>query len=137
MKKVAKTENTHRSGKRKRAVARATISTGTGLVRVNNVVLENHNPNLAKLKIMEPIILAGTKMGTINIDVQVMGGGYMSQAEAARTAISRALIDRYSDLKTDFLNYDRTLLVADTRRKESSKPNCHGRARAKVQKSYR
>ena len=40
-------------------------------------------------------------------------------------------------LKEIFLNYDRNLLVADVRRKEPSKPNRHGQARSKVQKSYR
>jgi ribosomal protein S9 len=35
------------------------------------------------------------------------------------------------------VDYDRTLLVADVRRKEKRKPNTAGKARAKVQKSYR
>ena len=40
-------------------------------------------------------------------------------------------------LKEAFLKYDRTMLVADVRRKEPSKPNRHGKARSKRQKSYR
>ncbi|MEK6868559.1 MAG: 30S ribosomal protein S9, partial [Nanoarchaeota archaeon] len=40
-------------------------------------------------------------------------------------------------LKSIYLDYDRLLLVADVRHKESAKPNSHGQARSKVQKSYR
>jgi REP element-mobilizing transposase RayT len=40
-------------------------------------------------------------------------------------------------LKDKFMKYDRTLLVADVRRKEAHKPNRHGKASAKVAKSYR
>ncbi len=51
----------------------------------------------------------------------------------------KALIDytKSERLKETFLKYDRNLLVADVRRKEPSKPNRHGQARAKRQKSYR
>ncbi|MEM4366460.1 MAG: 30S ribosomal protein S9, partial [Candidatus Woesearchaeota archaeon] len=40
-------------------------------------------------------------------------------------------------LQQAFLSYDRALLVSDIRKKEERKPNRHGKARAKVQKSYR
>ena len=41
-----------------------------------------------------------------------------------------------ADLRKAFLSYDRTLLVADVRRKEQRKPN-DSKARAARQKSYR
>ncbi len=74
----------------------------------------------------------------VKIDVNVRGGGVMSQAEATRLAIARALISftQNKKLEKEFLNYDRHLLVADTRRKETCKPN-DSKARAKRQKSYR
>ena len=52
---------------------------------------------------------------------------------------AKALVEysKNSKLKEQFLEYDRNLLVADVRRKEPAKPNRHGQARAKRQKSYR
>ena len=126
------------SGKRKMAVARATVQEGKGRVRVNRVPLEIHQPALARLKMMEPLELAGPKVGKVDIDVMVEGGGVMGQAEAVRTALARSILKWRNDpaIKDAYLSYDRTLLVNDSRQKESKKP--HGRgARKKFQKSYR
>jgi len=127
------------SGKRKRAIARAALKNGKGNIRINNQMLESFEPKFARMKIMEPLILAGDLVKKVDIDINVAGGGIISQAEAVRLAIARALVEysKSSSLKESFLKYDRHLLVADTRRKEASKPNRHGQARAKRQKSYR
>ena len=129
----------HMSGKRKRAIARATLKQGKGNIKINNQMLESFEPKFAKMKIMEPLLLAGDLTKKIDINVNVTGGGIISQAESVRLAIARALVEysKSSSLKDNFLKYDRHLLVADTRRKEASKPNRHGKARAKRQKSYR
>ena len=126
----------HTSGKRKCAIARATLKPGKGIVRVNNQMIDVVKPELARMKIQEPISLAGNISG-INLNVNIIGGGSMSQAEAARLAIARALVRYNKKLEKVFLNYDRHLLVADVRRKETRKPNCRGKARSKRQKSYR
>jgi len=125
------------SGKRKQAIARATLTQGKGIVRVNNQLLQSYTPVIARHKIMEPLQLAPDVADKVNISVNIRGGGYNSQAEAARLAIARSLVEHSSRLKERFLNYDRQLLVADIRRKETSKPNSQGNARAKRQKSYR
>ena len=125
------------SGKRKRAIARATLTQGNGIIRINKIALDCYQPKLARLKLREPLLLAGGAADKVNIDVNVNGGGFMSQAEASRLAIARALVQSDKKLEEVFLKYDRHLLIADVRRKESSKPNCHGQARAKRQKSYR
>jgi small subunit ribosomal protein S9 len=127
----------HIRGKRKRAIARATLREGKGHVRINGISLDLVQPTIARLKIREPIMLAGETAGNVDIDVNVCGGGYMSQAEAARLSIARALAHFNKKLEKVFLEYDRLLLVADVRRKETHKPNRHGKARSKVQKSYR
>ncbi|MBC8500614.1 MAG: 30S ribosomal protein S9 [Nanoarchaeota archaeon] len=127
----------HVSGKRKRAVARVTLKNGTGKITINNLNLDYYEPKLARMKIKEPLLLAKDITDRVDIEVNVFGGGYMSQADAARLAIGRALIKYNSKLKDLFLNYDRQLLVADVRRKECSKPNSRGNARSKRQKSYR
>jgi len=126
------------SGKRKMAVARATIMRGKGRVRVNHVPVEILTPELARLKIMEPVRLAGKKIETLDIDVDVRGGGLMGQADAVRTAIARAVVKYTSDeeLESLYRDYDRTLMVPDTRRKLPKKPLGRG-ARKKRQKSYR
>ena len=96
-------------------------------------------PKISRLKLKEPLILAGDVANKVDIHVRVNGGGTTSQAEASRLAVAKALVDftKNDKLKEVFLNYDRNLLVADVRRKEAAKPNRHGQARSKVQKSYR
>lgn len=127
----------HTSGKRKRAIARATLTLGNGTIRINSQLLSCLEPALSRAKIEEPLIIAADAAKTVDIRVRVIGGGPNSQAEAARLAISKALVELDSSLQQLFLNYDRSLLVADARQKEASKPNRHGKARSKTQKSYR
>lgn len=126
------------SGRRKNAVARATIKSGNGKVLFNKVPLDIITPEINRLRLKEPLIIAGAIANQVNIDVNVYGGGITSQAEAARLVIAKALIEYTKDekLKRKYLDYDRQLLVADVRRKETCKPN-DSKARAKRQKSYR
>jgi small subunit ribosomal protein S9 len=128
----------HTSGKRKKAIARATLKEGTGKVRINNIHLENYSPKMFKMKIMEPLILAGDTSNKVDINVRVEGGGISGQTDAARLAIARSLAEyaKGERLKNTFLEYDRHLLVADVRLPEPSKPN-DSKPRAKRQKSYR
>lgn len=136
---MKKTNLTNTSGKRKMAVARARVVKGAGRVRVNDMPLEIYEPELARLKIMEALYLAGEeRVGKIDIDVNVRGGGIMGQATAVRTAVARGLVEHYADeeLKELFLRYDRSLLVNDPRRKEP-KHQLGAGARKKKQKSYR
>lgn len=125
------------SGKRKRAVARATLKPGTGKVKINNLLLSHYGSGYVRARIMEPMLLAGDAGKKLDIAVRVNGGGPSGQADAVRLAIARALAEHDQKLKSVFLEYDRQLLVADVRRKEPRKPNSHGKARAKRQKSYR
>ncbi len=127
----------HVSGTRKRAVARATLVPGGGMVRINSRLITAFPENMYRAKIEEPLVLAGDVAKQVNIDISVFGGGPNGQADAIRLAIAKALAAHDKKLHSVFLDYDRTLLVADVRRKEASKPNRQGKARAKTQKSYR
>ena len=130
----------HTSGKRKHAIARATLNNGIGLIKINNQLLANYSNKIARLKILEPVKLATDNVTKkINIKVKVSGGGFQSQAEACRLAIAKGLVEytKSDKLKSIFLDYDRHLLVADTRRNEPCKPNDSGKPRRKRQKSYR
>ena len=126
------------SGKRKTSIAKATVMKGIGRVRINNMPVEIYEPEIARVKIMEPLRIADKHFDKVDIDVCVQGGGFMSQANAVRTAIARGLVEFTGDagLKVQYLSYDRNLLVNDSRIKESKKPLGRG-ARKKRQKSYR
>ncbi|MEM4160657.1 MAG: 30S ribosomal protein S9, partial [Thermoplasmata archaeon] len=119
-------------------IARAYIREGKGRVRINKVPIEIYQPELARLKVMEPLILAKEKALKVDIDVVVRGGGIMGQASAARTAIAKALVKFLGDRELEelFKKVDRNLLVSDPRRKLPKKPGGRG-ARKKRQKSYR
>jgi len=127
------------SGKRKTAVARATIRSGRGRIRINNVPLEIYEPRIARLKIMEPLLQVDEDiLKQIDINTRVSGGGFMGQAEATRMAIARGILrwTKSKHLQSRFTKYDRTMLAGDPRQKEPKKFGGPG-ARAKRQKSYR
>ena len=139
------------SGKRKRAVARAVLTEGTGKVTINK---RGHKTlqNFDMLKIEEPIRIAEHVLGKKNFDVaiNVRGGGEKGQIEAARLALARAILEfsksnakiksseksEDKELEKEYQNYDWSLLTADVRRKEAYKPG-DSKARAKRQKSFR
>ncbi|MGQ4833154.1 MAG: 30S ribosomal protein S9 [Candidatus Asgardarchaeia archaeon] len=127
------------SGSRKTAIARAVIKEGKGRILINKKPVEIIEPELARLKIMEPILLAPQDLvNSVDIRVDVRGGGFMSQAEAARMAIARALVawSGSLELKQKYIDYDRTMLVGDPRRTEPKKFGGPG-PRRRRQKSYR
>ncbi len=126
------------TGKRKAAIARATVRKGQGLMRYNGVPLELVEPEIVRQKIQEPLLMVGDRVRTLNISVSTQGGGIIGQASAARTAVARGLVAWLKDdaLRSSFRHYDRTLLVNDPRRKLPKRPGGRG-ARARRQKSYR
>ena len=127
------------SGKRKTAIARATVRLGKGRVRINNVPLEIFEPKIARDKILEPLLLTEDKVwNQLDIKVTVAGGGFMGQAEASRMAIAKGLLKwtKSTRLRTTLKDYDRTMIAGDPRRSEPKKFGGPG-ARARDQKSYR
>ncbi|OYT51949.1 MAG: 30S ribosomal protein S9 [Desulfurococcales archaeon ex4484_204] len=127
------------SGKRKTAIAKAIIRPGRGRVWINGIPLEIFPVEMAKLKIMEPLLLAGEDIwGSVDIRVTVKGGGVMAQADAVRTAVARGLVE-YIDselLKRLYKEYSRPMLAGDPRRTEPEKWMRYS-ARRWRQKSYR
>ena len=126
------------SGKRKTAIAKAVLRSGAGKITFNNYPLNLVNPETARMKLMEPLIVAGEKAKNIDIKIKAQGGGVISQAEAARVAIARGLIKwtKSAQLKRALKNQDRAMLAGDPRRAESKKFGGPS-ARARKQKSYR
>jgi len=133
MKKIIK------SGKRKRAIAKAVLEEGIGSIKINKKDYKTLDL-FDKLKIEEPLRIAKHILGKLNfnVNINVKGGGAKGQIEAARVALAKAIIDfsKSKILEKAFLEYDRNLLVADVRRKEAYKPG-DSKARGKRQKSYR
>ena len=125
-------------GKRKKSIARAAIVPGTGRVRINKLLVSAHSNKYVREIILEPIRYAGPEVNSVDIAVIVNGGGMMGQAQAARTAIAKALVGYFKNeaLKAKFDEIDRSLLVEDARRVETKKYK-GPKARARFQKSYR
>lgn len=137
---------------RKTSSAHVHISKGNGKVRINNVPVEMINQETAREAILAPLEIAGDLRNKVDISVRVKGGGFMGQASAAATAISRALAgwtkskkdpkehpfskSIREDLRKRIAEYDKYLISGDARRKEPKKFGGPG-ARRRKQKSYR
>ena len=143
--KKSKKISVNTSGKRKTAVARATVRKGQGRVRVNGEPIHIMGPSLAQRKALEPVQIAEAmnRLGDVDVYVDVEGGGQMGQVDAIRTAIARGLVKwnggaegDAEELRDEYLRFDRSLLVNDPRRKEPKHQMGRG-ARKKWQKSYR
>lgn len=127
------------------ATAVAHAKEGRGLIRINGSPINLVQPEILRLKVYEPVLVAGEDAFTpLDIRVRVKGGGHTSQVYAIRQAIAKALvayyakyIDAYSalELKKKLVAYDRTLLIADPRRMEPKKFGGAG-ARARRQKRF-
>jgi small subunit ribosomal protein S9 len=126
------------TGKRKTSLAKATVRDGTGRIRINGIPLEVHQPELARMRIIEPLILFGEGWKRFDIKVRAKGGGFMSQADAIRMAIATGLIRMSQDFeaRSKMIEHDRTMLVGDPRRTEPKKFGGPS-ARSRYQKSYR
>ena len=143
---LPKVESVQTFGNKKHAHAVALVTSGKGMIRVNGVPLHLVEPQILRVKVLEPVLLLGNeRFGKVDIRVRVNGGGYVSQIYAIRQAIAKGIVSFYQkyvdeaskkQIKDMLLNYDRTLLVADPRRKEPKKFGGPG-ARARRQKSYR
>jgi len=136
---MAITKNITVGGKRKTSVAKATIKSGKGKITINKIPYENFD-RFKMLLISEPVEITKKVLGKFDFDVSinVQGGGSESRIEASRLALSRALVKftESEELKKAFSEYDKGLLVADTRRKEANKPG-DSKARKNRQKSFR
>tara|TARA_B100000029_G_scaffold477891_1_gene523408 strand:- start:2095 stop:2544 length:450 start_codon:yes stop_codon:yes gene_type:complete len=138
---------------RKTSSAHVYITKGVGKVRVNNIPVEMIEPETAREVILMPLELLDEDMRQkINISVRVKGGGFMGQAYAVATAISRSLIgltkskkepkdhpfnkSKREDIKKRIGQFDQYLISGDARRKEPKKFGGPG-ARRRKQKSYR
>lgn len=125
-------------GKRKESIARASIKKGKGRVRINRMLLCAIENQYEREIMGEPLLLAPELATQVDVQIDVHGGGSMGQAQAARTALARALV-KFSDdaqLRSALMKRDRFILLEDSRRVEPKKYK-GPKARARFQKSYR
>ena len=80
------------TGRRKRAVAQVTITSGTGNITVNGIDVNEYMPDgILVLDLKQPLTLTNNE-NRFDITVKVSGGGYSGQAGAIRLGITRALL---------------------------------------------
>ena len=83
-------------GRKKNAVALASVRTGKGVMRVNGSPIDLIEPQSLRIKVMEPILLLGLKrFQNLDVRVRVRGGGYSAQVYAIRQAIAKGVVAYY------------------------------------------
>ncbi len=79
------------TGKRKTSIARVFVTPGSGRILVNGREFEEYFPVLAlRAAAVQPLVLTG-KRQSVDVDVNVKGGGPASQADSLKYGIAKAL----------------------------------------------
>ncbi len=79
-------------GRRKAAVARVFVSEGTGKIVINKRELDNYFPSTILQYVVKQPLSKLDVSEKYDIKINLNGGGYKGQAEAARLGIARALV---------------------------------------------
>lgn len=115
------------TGRRKTAIARIFLRTGTGKITINGKEPVYHLGNVSDyLNLIKKPFAAINAEGKYDIIATVRGGGISGQADAIRLGIARALV-KVSETNKEKLK-DQGLLTRDPRDKERKK---YGRKRAR------
>lgn len=121
-------------GRRKAAVARLFMSEGTGKIVINKREIENYFPSSILQFIVKQPLNTLEAVDKYDIKINLHGGGFKGQAEAARLAIARALVKVNAEDKAALRAEG--FMTRDPRVVESKKPGQPG-ARRKFQFSKR
>ncbi len=107
------------TGKRKRSIARVIITPGDGKFEINRRSLQEYFPRpLHQSTALQPLSVSGYE-GTVDVRVNVQGGGIGGQAGAIRHGIARALTEIDPELRKELKK--RGFLTRDARVKERRK----------------
>jgi small subunit ribosomal protein S9 len=107
------------TGRRKEAVCRARLLTGSGRWEINGRPLEDYFPSAVhRMIITEPLRLTNTE-GRYDVIAKIEGGGVSGQAGALRHALARALVELDVDLRPQLKKAG--FLTRDAREKERRK----------------
>lgn len=105
-------EYTNAIGRRKTAVARVYLRSGSGDFTINKRHVDEYlNHDVLRIKVRSPFAVLGLNPESFDIMINVDGGGVNGQAEAIRLGIARALqtqdVERRPPLKkAGFLSVD-------------------------------
>ena len=122
------------TGRRKTAIARVRLATGTGKITVNGRTFENYFPlETHRGVVSHPLTVTGTAE-KLDVRVNVSGGGPNGQAGAVRHGISRALLKFDANLRPSLKAEG--FLTRDSRMRERKKYGQPG-ARKRYQFSKR
>ena len=122
------------TGRRKTAVARVRLASGSGKITINGRALENYFlVDTQRMHMMQPLVAADS-VSKYDVRVNVIGGGPNGQAGAVRHGIARALIEADANLRPALKAQG--LLTRDPRMRERKKYGQPG-ARKRFQFSKR
>jgi small subunit ribosomal protein S9 len=122
------------TGKRKTSISRVYVRPGTGRILVNGREFEEYFPVLAlRAAAVQPLVLTG-KRQSVDVEVNVMGGGPASQADSLKYGIAKALQIENPELRSMLKRAG--FLTRDARVKERKKYGRPG-ARKRFQFSKR
>ena len=122
-------------GRRKSAVARVYMNTGSGNIVINDRPLDEYfKEDTLRYIVNQPLVLTNTE-GQFDLKVNVDGGGIKGQAEAVRLGIARALCKVDAEAYRPLLKSN-GFLTRDAREVERKKPGQPG-ARRRFQFSKR
>ena len=121
-------------GRRKEAIARVLLHSGTGQFIVNEKSVERYFPSFELLQSVQAPLVQTNLRETLDVSAKVIGGGFRGQADAVRHGISRALLKTDEKLRQVLRKHG--LLTRDPRMKERKKYGQKG-ARARFQFSKR
>lgn len=122
------------TGRRKEAVARVFLKSGSGKITVNDLPIDRFfSRETGRMVAMQPLALTNN-LSSFDIRVNVQGGGESGQAGAVRHGITRALIDYDATLKEALRRAG--LVTRDARTVERKKVGLH-KARRRKQFSKR
>ena len=107
------------TGRRKCSVARVRISTGSGNIVINDKTIDEYfDLETLKTIVRQPLVLTET-LNTVDVVVNIYGGGKAGQAGAIRHGITRALIEFRPELRADLKKAG--FVTRDARKKERKK----------------
>src|SRR5271166_357988 len=122
------------TGRRKTAIARVRLATGSGKITVNGRAYETYFPlDTQRATVSQPLTITGTA-DKLDVRVNVTGGGPNGQAGATRHGISRALLKFDVNLRPQLKKEG--FLTRDPRERERKKYGQPG-ARKRFQFSKR
>jgi|SRR6185436_19332761 len=125
---------THTIGRRKTAIARIYVQTGSGDIKINKKNYKEYFTTLPLQYIIHHALEVANSKDAYDINVNVEGGGISGQAEATRLAIARALVKINPEHKPALKASG--LLTRDPRMVERKKPG-QKKARKRFQFSKR